>query len=422
MTTPSLCPHCGQVHPPKTRFCPVTGRQLPTVPAPAPQNWLWLLFGLVGAGIVIMGGYLVFKSTPLGIFAQLNFPVPSASEPSLPVDTATSAATIPPPSPPTPSETPPPPPTDTSIPTSTPTPSPTLTAPPTQTQPPTWTPTPTAIPLTGKLTGKIAFTCQIFRNADRNQICIINADGTGWFRLTTRDSTDYNYPAFAPDGNSVIYSANLAGSYDLFESDLNGHERQITDLPGEEYSSAISPDGQQLAFTYNDGAHQTIWLTDRAGNHPHPITNGNNLEAWDPTWSPDGSQILFASGSIGNIQLLLMDADGTNIRQVTSLPNLRGRSSWSPDGLMLATYQGTTWHREIILFDLNGQHVQQITTGGNNLAPSFSPYGGWLAFTSYQDNFGSDHGCEIYVIRTDGSESMRLTNNDYCDWQPSWGP
>ncbi|HNB53455.1 MAG TPA: hypothetical protein PK530_15995, partial [Anaerolineales bacterium] len=263
---------------------------------------------------------------------------------------------------------------------------------------------------------------QIFKNAERNQICLIYADGTGWQRLTKNDAVDHNYPSFAPDGKSVFYSSNQMGSYDIFEITLAGVVRQITDLPGNEYAPTLSPDGQWLAFTYNNGAHQTIWLTDRTGNAPHPITQGSAREAWDPTWSPDGTQILFASGSVGNIQLSIMEADGTNVRQVTNLPDLRGRSSWSPDGLTLATYQGGTWLREIILFDLNGENLWQLTDGGNNLAPSFSPYGGWLAFTSYQDHYRDDHGCEIYITRLDTGETLRLTDNDYCDWQPSWGP
>jgi len=417
MANPFVCPHCGQVHPSGTRFCPVTGQQIPyNMPRPpAQRNWLWALLGLVGVGIIVFGGYWLLKGPSFEFFPNSNLPAPRTPTQTIPIDPGTPIPSSEPTAtrPPAPSDTPPPSPTD--FPTGTLIPSPTPS--------PTETPLPTLTETnTGALQGKIAFTCQIFRDPDRNQICVVNADGTGWFRLTTRDTVDHNYPAFAPDGNRVVYSSNLAGSYDLFERDLNGNEQQITDLSGNEYAPAISPDGQWIAFTYNNGAHQTIWITDLVGNNLHPITSGSDLEAWDPTWSPDGSQILFASGSIGNIQLFIMDADGANIGEVTNFPNLRGRSSWSPDGLTLATYQGITWQREIVLFDLNGENLQQLTDGGNNLAPNFSPYGGWLAFTSYKDNFGDDHGCEIYVMRLDGSETLRLTDNDYCDWQPSWGP
>jgi Tol biopolymer transport system component len=60
--------------------------------------------------------------------------------------------------------------------------------------------------------------------------------------------------------------------------------------------------------------------------------------------------------------------------------------------------------------------------GGNSQGPSFSPDGQWVAFTAYFDHFGDDHGCEIYIIRVDGTDLRRLTDNDYCDYQPRWGP
>ena len=40
---------------------------------------------------------------------------------------------------------------------------------------------------------------------------------------------------------------------------------------------------------------------------------------------------------------------------------------------------------------------------------------------SYRDHFWEEFGCEIYIMRTDGTDVRRLTDNDTCDWQPRWG-
>ena len=64
----------------------------------------------------------------------------------------------------------------------------------------------------------------------------------------------------------------------------------------------------------------------------------------------------------------------------------------------------------------------QLTDGLNNLAPSFSPDGNWITFMSYRDHPQQALGCEIYIMRVDGSDVRRLTDNDICDWQPRWGP
>ena len=143
---------------------------------------------------------------------------------------------------------------------------------------------------------------------------------------------------------------------------------------------------------------------------------------WDPTWSPDVTRILFASDIEGANQLYIINLDGSGLRRVTSFDSLRGRSDWSPDGAWMVTYNGPAWNREVFIFRPDFSDLRQLTpAGGNSQGPSFSPDGKWVAFTSYFDHYGDDLGCEIYIIRVDGTDLHRLTDNDYCDYQPRWG-
>ena len=273
----------------------------------------------------------------------------------------------------------------------------------------------------GSPDGHIVFVCQVFRDKLTNQICMIKPDGTGFTRLTIKDQADHFYPSLAPDGQSVLYSSNESGEYAVYEMDLSsGTSRRLTYL-GDDYAPAMSPDSSQVVFVHNDGQRQTLWVVDRAGGTPRRLTAASGGDGWDPIWSPDGDRILFASARAGGVQLFVADAVGSSVRQLTDVEGLRGRSDWSPDGAFLATYAGSSWQREILLLDLEGSILAQPTEGGNNLAPSISPDGEWIAFTSYRDHYGDDNGCEIYIMRKDGGDFRRLTNNDYCDWQPRWG-
>jgi len=273
----------------------------------------------------------------------------------------------------------------------------------------------------GSPDGHIVFVCQVFRDDRTNQICVVNADGTGFTRLTSNDQADHFYPSLGPDGQSVLYSSNESGEYAVYEMDLsNGTSHRLTYL-GDDYAPAMSPDGSQVVFVHNDGQRQTLWVVDRAGGTPRWLAAASRGDGWDPVWSPDGDRILFASTRAGGVQLFVADAVGSSVRQLTDVEGLRGRSDWSPDGAFLATYAGSAWQREILLLDLEGSILAHPTQGGNNLAPSISPDGEWITFTSYRDHYGDDNGCEIYVMRKDGSDVRRLTNNDYCDWQPRWG-
>lgn len=271
-------------------------------------------------------------------------------------------------------------------------------------------------------TGKIAFTCQIFKVRASDQICVVNADGTGFRRLTADDNKRHYYPSISPDGKSVVYSAHReANIYEIHEIEIEaGSVKQLTDRLGNANAPEISPDGKQIAFKISTPVVSEIWLMNRDGSDPRPIPNASG---WDPTWSPDGEFILFASNMRGAVQLFRIRRNGNELRQVGSLPAIRGRSDWSPDGQFIVTYSGPSWGREVFIMNADGSNAQVLSPpGGNSQGPSISPDGQWVAFTAYFDHFGNEHGCEIYIARVDGTDLRRLTNNDYCDYQPRWGP
>ena len=283
---------------------------------------------------------------------------------------------------------------------------------------------PTSIPgASGGPGGKIIFTCQIYKVQASNQICMINADGTGFRRLTTDNNHQQYYGSPSPDGQSIVYAAfREENVYEIYEMNLaDGKVTQLTDRLGVLNAPEISPDGKQIVFMHWIAAtdRYEVWVMGRDGSKPHRLFN---ITGWDPTWSPDGSQILFASNRSGTNQLWVANLDGSGPKQVSDLPDLRGRSDWSALN-QIVTYSGESWAREVFLMNADGSNQHQISPdGGNSQGPSFSPDGQWVAFTAYFDHFNDIHGCEIYIMRTDGSDLRRLTDNDYCDYQPRWGP
>jgi Tol biopolymer transport system component len=249
-----------------------------------------------------------------------------------------------------------------------------------------------------------------------DQICIMNADGTGQRRLTMNDNVRHYYPSFSPDGQSVLFSSNMDGRVEIYELKLSG---ELIRFGQTGIAPEVSPDGRYIAFVQGNGKNDTVWIMDRDGQNPRQVYD----YGWDPTWSPDGQRILFASQVNDEAQLMTINLDGSNLQQITDLPLLRGRSDWSDDGLYVLTYSGRPWGREIYLMNADGSNPHQISPpGGNSQGPAFSPDGQWIVFTAYFDLFRNVHGCEIYIMRTDGTELTRLTNNNYCDWQPRWGP
>jgi Tol biopolymer transport system component len=269
--------------------------------------------------------------------------------------------------------------------------------------------------------GKIVFTCQIFKDNNRNQLCMINADGSNERRLTTNDFSNHYYASFSPDGQSIVFSSNQAGGDNIFEMDLDGHQTQLTSI-GNSYAPEISPDRGHIVFSNSGGAFTSIWIMDRDGSNPREIFSPSGVGAFDPTWSPDGEKILFALGVGDGKKLHTINPDGSNLQVVSEEFTTRGRSDWSPKGDKIAGYSGGEWQRKVYLMNFDGSGLLQLFGQGNVQAPSFSPDSGWVAFTGYIDKMHNSNGCEIYILRLKDNELNRLTDNDYCDWQPRWGP
>ena len=293
-------------------------------------------------------------------------------------------------------------------------------------------PDPPAVDVTGVPTvsvqdgpaGHIVFTCQIYKYQSSDQVCIMNADGTGYRRLTTEADIRHFYPSLSPDGRRVLYSAfREENIYEIYSYELaDGSVDRLTNRNGVLTAPEYSPDGRSITYTRwsaNSDRYQ-IMIMESNGNNSNNIPR---VEGWDPTWSPDGKQILFASDRNGPVQLFAVKLDGRGLHQISNLPAIRGRSDWSPDGKYIVTYSGESWNRELYIMNADGSESRQLTpTGGNSQGPSFSPDGKWVAFTAYFDKYNDIHGCEIYIIRTDGTDLRRLTDNEYCDYQPRWGP
>ncbi|HJV32137.1 MAG TPA: hypothetical protein VJ558_08060, partial [Bacillales bacterium] len=94
----------------------------------------------------------------------------------------------------------------------------------------------------------------------------------------------------------------------------------------------------KIAFASNRTGNSNIWVMNADGTNPTQLTNVP-FDDKNPTWSPDGNQIAFASNRAGDIDLIdsiwVMDNDGTNITQLTNDED-DNQPAWSPDGTQIA--------------------------------------------------------------------------------------
>lgn len=269
----------------------------------------------------------------------------------------------------------------------------------------------------GEPTGKIVYTCQIAGD----EICTINADGSGWRRLTNLPSASFS-STISPDGKYVLYINSETGSKELYEMNLEtGDTKQLTHMNAEIGSPDISPDNRFILITRHVGSNSQVWIMNRDGSDAHKLYGADGKDAHDATWSPDGSQIVFALGRGENNKLYILDFNGSDPQLISDSVDTRGHSDWSLGNLIVFDMGGPFQH-DVYIMDTHGNDLHKVSNGENSQGATFSPDGQWIALTAYTDVANKNEAsCEIFIMRLDGSDKQRLTSNNYCDYQPRWG-
>ncbi len=284
------------------------------------------------------------------------------------------------------------------------------------TPPPTSTSTPKPTPEHG---GRIVFTCT---RADFNQLCMINADGTGLQQLSADQFANDYYPSFSPGGNEVLFASNRNGSFDIYLMMFAERSIQrITTGVGDVISPDFSPDGRQIAFANRPSDGPTsIWMVNRDGSDPHLFFAGSGPIV-AVAFSPDAKSLAYAMqlDLPNQYEVFVINLDGSGQRRLTNgLSGIGGSLSWSPDGASILISAGPVGGKEIYRLDVASGAASRLTDGGNNAAPSYSPDGRYIAFNSPRNGNQSD----IFIMNNDGSGQRQLTNDPEPDWQPRWEP
>ncbi len=146
--------------------------------------------------------------------------------------------------------------------------------------------------------------------------------------------------------------------------------------------------------------------------------------ATTPIGLPTGL-IAFVSTRDGNAEIYVMNADGSDQRNLTNSPAADMAPAWSPDGTRLAFISDRTGRQEVYVMNADGSDITQLTDspGDPSLLPplSWSPDGTRLvaALRPQEDRQG---GSEIYVINADGSGATSATSDRFDDFDPKWSP
>jgi Tol biopolymer transport system component len=241
-------------------------------------------------------------------------------------------------------------------------------------------------------------------------------DGPPEESLTASSATPATSHAKDPAKKALIaFASAREGNYGIYVMTPDGRKQtRLTDTSTAALWPAWSPDRTKLAFT-TPFPTSHIYVMDADGTNLRQLTNDSVYGENNPDWSPDGSRIAFER----NGQIVIGNADGTNQTVVPHSDQDTDRlPSWSPDGTKLAVARdrGFTQIEKIWVISLDGTEAVQLTGGlSQDTDPEWSPDGSRIAFTTNREGPTS-----VYVMNADGTGQTRLTTAVGSSEWPSW--
>lgn len=264
----------------------------------------------------------------------------------------------------------------------------------------------------GVATSKVAF-------RSGREIYLMDYDGYSVRRISNEGALTL-LPNLSPDGSKIAYVSYASGFPNVqIRATADGLPYGFPRFTSGTTSSPVfSPDGTQLAFASSkDSNAMEIYVSSVSGTSIRRLTYNDRIIDTSPRWNPKtGREIAFVSDRSGSPQLFVMDSDGGNVRRLLAAGGQADTPAWSPDGRYIAY----TWRPSsetsfnIYVMDVaSGQVVQLTDHAGSNEASAWSPDGRHLVFQS--NRTGTP---EIWAMHIDGSEQRRLTNSG--GRTPSW--
>jgi TolB protein len=251
---------------------------------------------------------------------------------------------------------------------------------------------------------------------DSKNVYIADYDGANQIRVTPGQRLNIN-PNWAPDGRSIAYTVYGAkGIPQIVISNLyQGTRDTVTDDKSQGFLPVFSPDGTKICFMSDRNGQMDLFVMNRDGSNVRRLTT-NPANDSTPTWSPTGTQIAFTSDRSGSPQIWVMDADGLNQRRLTFNDSYADRATWSPAPYNEIAYSARSGPGfDIRVYDVASGQSRQLTNGeGSNESPAFAPNGRHLAFSSTRAGLA-----QIFTIARDGKDLKQITRTGE-NATPNW--
>jgi TolB protein len=215
-------------------------------------------------------------------------------------------------------------------------------------------------------------------------------------------------PNLSQNHTRLIYSAGVDPDRKIMTSRIDGTDvREITSILSGS-SAVFSFDGRFIAFNGFPSSYSDIYTCYANGGKVTNLTNTTTTHRLHPCWNPFGTKIAFSGGvTAGGSNIFAMDRSGGAVTNLSRTPGAsESYPEFSPDGkkIVFTRFEGSG---QIYVMDSDGSHQVNLTNAASNdVLPKWSPNGSRIAFLSDRETSGI---MQIWIMDADGSNSVQLT-------------
>ena len=152
----------------------------------------------------------------------------------------------------------------------------------------------------------------------------------------------------------LLVASNRSGAFGLYQLRSESPDTLLPLLVdgGGNIQGVRSPDRTRIAFSSSRNGNFQIYIMNADGTDVRQLTK-QPLRDMRPAWSPDGKRIAFTSARDGNLDIYVIHADGTNLRRITSDPDRDDFPVWHPDGGRLLIVSERSGDSDLYLVDVD---------------------------------------------------------------------
>ncbi|HVU23543.1 MAG TPA: biopolymer transporter Tol [Opitutus sp.] len=229
----------------------------------------------------------------------------------------------------------------------------------------------------------------------------------GELRQLTHQRAHALTPRWSPDGQKLLFTSYFKSGFpDIFELDLGTYQwNTFVSFKGTNSGARFSPDGRRVAMVLSGGGTPEIWVGNAQGRQLRQVTARRDAVKSSPTWSPDGSRLVFAMEP--GPQLYMVSAAGGAMSRITSdISRYCAEPDWSrgnPNKIAFTIMVGGAY--QVAVLDLATHHSEQVSSAPfDAIEPCWLADGRHLVYTAR-----SASASRLCILDTETGKSTPLS-------------